>query len=212
MGDRGKAAAGVDNTSRRKWDLDEYADKAAERDRLEEEKLNPPRHDRGEIVVRDALKSRDYQVDLTSRLGKTQIVSSAMPLSQQAGYFCNVCQCIVKDSANFLDHINGKKHQKALGMSMRIERVGLEAVKNRFESNKRKQQQQAERNEDDYETRLIRLQDEEERQKLERKERKRQKKEEAEKAKEKASMELAASDEDGMMAMMGFGGFGGGAK
>lgn len=62
MGDRGKAAAGVDNTSRRKWDLDEYADKAAERDRLEEEKLNPPRHDRGEIVVRDALKSRDYQV------------------------------------------------------------------------------------------------------------------------------------------------------
>ena len=67
-------------------------------------------------------------------------------------------QCIVKDSANFLDHINGKKHQKALGMSMRIERVGLEAVKNRFESNKRKQQQQAERNEDDYETRLIRLQ------------------------------------------------------
>lgn len=67
-------------------------------------------------------------------------------------------QCIVKDSANFLDHINGKKHQKALGMSMRIERVGLEAVKNRFESNKRKQQQQAERNDDDYETRLIRLQ------------------------------------------------------
>jgi hypothetical protein len=67
-------------------------------------------------------------------------------------------QCIVKDSANFLDHINGKKHQRALGMSMRIERVGLEAVKNRFESNKRKQQQQAERNEDDYETRLIRLQ------------------------------------------------------
>jgi hypothetical protein len=67
-------------------------------------------------------------------------------------------QCIVKDSANFLDHINGKKHQKALGMSMRIERVGLEAVKNRFESNKRKIKQQAERNEDDYETRLIRLQ------------------------------------------------------
>ena len=57
-----------------------------------------------------------------------QVVTTQTPLSQQAGYYCNVCECIVKDSANFLDHINGKKHQRALGMSMRVERVGLEAV------------------------------------------------------------------------------------
>jgi hypothetical protein len=62
MGPSNKGAAGVDNTARRKWDLDEYAEKGAERDRLEEEKNNPPPRDRGEIVVRDALKARDYQV------------------------------------------------------------------------------------------------------------------------------------------------------
>jgi U4/U6.U5 tri-snRNP component SNU23 len=35
---------------------------------------------------------------------------------------------MVKDSANFLDHINGKKHQRALGMSMRVERATLDQV------------------------------------------------------------------------------------
>ena len=30
-----------------------------------------------------------------------------MPLAQQAGYYCNVCDCILKDSKSYLDHING---------------------------------------------------------------------------------------------------------
>ncbi len=45
---------------------------------------------------------------------------------------------MVKDSINFLDHINGKKHQRNLGMSMRVERSSLEQVKARFASNKKK--------------------------------------------------------------------------
>ncbi|KAL0375816.1 UNVERIFIED_CONTAM: Zinc finger matrin-type protein 2 [Sesamum calycinum] len=65
---------------------------------------------RGPPVQRKPLKHRDYEVDLESRLGKTQVVTPIAPLSQQAGYYCSVCECVVKDSANYLDHINGKKH------------------------------------------------------------------------------------------------------
>ena len=36
-----------------------------------------------------------------------QVVSVTMPLAQQAGYFCNVCDCILRDSQSYLDHING---------------------------------------------------------------------------------------------------------
>uniref|UniRef100_A0A453D3U4 U1-type domain-containing protein n=2 Tax=Aegilops tauschii subsp. strangulata TaxID=200361 RepID=A0A453D3U4_AEGTS len=94
--------------------------------------------DRGPPVQRQPLKHRDYEVDLESRLGKTQVVTPIAPLSQQAGYYCSVCECVVKDSANYLDHINGKKHQRALGMSMRVERASLEQVQKRFEALKKR--------------------------------------------------------------------------
>mmetsp|Transcript_39974 Transcript_39974/g.55566 ORF Transcript_39974/g.55566 Transcript_39974/m.55566 type:complete len:211 (-) Transcript_39974:155-787(-) len=199
------SATGVDNTSRRTWDKDEFTAKAVEREREEDEDktLARPKPSDGQLVQRAPLRQREYQVDLSSRLGKTQVVSTAMPLSQQAGYYCNVCLCIVKDSANFLDHINGKKHQKALGMSMRVERSTLDAVRNRFETNKRKLQSKA--TEDDYEQRLVQLQEEEESRKRERKERKKMKKSDTEK--ERAADALDVDPE--LSAMMGFGGFGG---
>lgn len=71
-----------------------------------------------------------------------------------------MCDCVVKDSINFLDHINGTKRkltdnyfqrsfingsfffylldQRNLGMSMKIERSSLDQVKARFASNKKK--------------------------------------------------------------------------
>lgn len=73
-------------------------------------------------------QTREKKVDLTSKLGKTQVVTAASTPSQQGGWYCETCKCGLKDSINYLDHINGKKHQRELGFSMRVERSTVSQV------------------------------------------------------------------------------------
>lgn len=141
MSKRGGKAAGVDNTARRTWDTEEFEEKAAKREkeaaededsaiairkrkRLERDPLH-----QGLIVARSNLQKRDYEVNLTERLGKTQVIGLNTPLNQQAGYYCSVCDCVLRDSQSYLDHINGKYHNRALGMSMKVEKSTVEQVR-----------------------------------------------------------------------------------
>ncbi|KAL4588381.1 hypothetical protein LXL04_001265 [Taraxacum kok-saghyz] len=175
--------------------------KRSQRAGLNNQTLNAAK---GPPVQRKPLKHRDYEVDLTTRLGKTQVITPIAPLNQQAGYFCSVCECVVKDSANYLDHINGKKHQRALGMSMRVERASLEQVQQRFE-NLKKRKDPGTFTEQDLDDRILKQQQEEEERKKQKRERKKEKK------KEKAVEEEVEVDPD-VAAMMGFGGFGSSKK
>nr|CAG8571500.1 94_t:CDS:2 [Entrophospora candida] len=133
-----------DTNFRRTWDKSEYERRARERSRKEREqeededrkrKGQKPKHvDSSPIIEppRELLKARTEKVVLDTNLNKTQVVQSTSVASKQPGFYCKECDCVVKDSVNFLDHINGKKHQRALGMSMKVERSTAEQIRNKL--------------------------------------------------------------------------------
>ncbi|KAI8818403.1 uncharacterized protein EV422DRAFT_185427 [Fimicolochytrium jonesii] len=198
-----------DTNFRRKWDREELAKRAAEREKSSGKgQKGNERGRRGgnaddddeddEPVERGLLQAREGPIDLTSNLNKTQIVQASG--AQQPGFYCKVCDCTVKDSVNYLDHINGWKHQKNMGMSMNVERSTVDQVKARLEALKRK----AAVPELDFDARIEKAKEEEEEAK---RAKKREKKEKKKKQKSSASEEPVDPDAD-MMALMGFGGFG----
>lgn len=91
------------------------------------------------------LKSRSNKVDLESKLGSTEIIdpaaasatkssdvltpsSGVSKCSDGVGWHCRVCDCFLKDSLTYLDHINGRKHQRHLGYTMRVEKSTTDEV------------------------------------------------------------------------------------
>ncbi|BET00314.1 zinc finger [Nesidiocoris tenuis] len=190
---------------RRKWDAEEYERLASERLQAELEAQEKAQA-KGPPIKRDFLRQREYKVDLDSKLGKSVVITKNTPSSQTGGYYCNVCDCIVKDSINFLDHINGKKHQRNLGMSMRVERSSLDQVKKRFEINKKKLEEK--KRDYDLEQRMKEIQEEEDKLKEYRRERKKEKKRKLDDLDEPSTGEMPSE----LASIMGFSGFGGAKK
>ncbi|XP_058462818.1 zinc finger matrin-type protein 2 [Malaya genurostris] len=184
---------------RRKWDRKEYERLAQERALAKADNTTED-----EPITKELLKQREYKVDLDSKLGKSMVINKSTPSSQSGGYYCNVCDCVVKDSINFLDHINGKKHQRNLGMSMKVERSSLDQVKERFKINKKKTEEK--KKDYELESRVKEAKEEEERYR----EYKREKRKERKRKIEEVDDADAGTSE--LAAVMGFAGFGGSKK
>ncbi|CAG0920756.1 unnamed protein product [Notodromas monacha] len=205
---------GKSTDHRRKWDRNEYERMARERilDRIhsQEEEQEAETSADGEATQREMLRQRDYKVDLDSKLGKSQVITRSTPMSGTGGYYCNVCDCVVKDSINFLDHINGKKHQRNLGMSMKVERSSLDQVKKRLEMNKKKAE--IKKKEYNLEERLEEVRAEEEKLKEYRREKRKERKRRHDGSDMVGDDELGSDMDPSMAAMMGFSGFGSSKK
>lgn len=114
---------------RRTWDKEAYEEKAKARasgddygaeveeeskliKKVRREEFTPASDDaEGPMGSERAfLKARENKIDVESKVGKIQVVDPNN-LQSGAGYWCEVCACLLKDSAGYLDHINGKKRK-----------------------------------------------------------------------------------------------------
>lgn len=171
----------TDELGRKIWDKEFFANKALQRgdDDLDlsllgettKKKEPPPPHLRRPLQQRET----DF-IELEKELGKTKVVTAHTPKQGQGGYYCDTCECLIKDSQAYLDHINGKKHNRLLGMTMRVERVSASRVRGRLQQLAKQRKTDTEKLEADVEGRLQAGLEEEEEKRKRRADRKREKK------------------------------------
>merc|ERR1711933_650911 len=122
---------------------------------------------------RTYLKQRSVDLELERDLGKSRVVTQHTIKPMQGGFWCSVCECLIKDSASYLEHVNGRRHNRNLGMNMKVEKIGVDRVKEKLKS-LRKQPEAVEH--EDIEARLARREAEIEDKKRRKKEKKRKRK------------------------------------
>ncbi|KAJ2778042.1 U4/U6.U5 snRNP associated protein [Coemansia javaensis] len=209
---------------RRTWDAEAYDRKAQDRAKQEQEQDDnderrrkglAPRAPRTPWVQRDLLQARAGPVNLDAMVGKTQIVQAATAAAGQPGFYCKVCDVTVKDSLSYLDHINGKKHQRVLNRSMDVAIETVDDVRAKLESLRQAARRRQHAQAADYNFHeKVRVQQEIEARKKQKRREARRRHRQAKAAADPAgnNNDSGDADDDGgadeMAAVMGFGAFG----
>ncbi|KAJ7647192.1 hypothetical protein FB45DRAFT_821852 [Roridomyces roridus] len=216
------ASQATDTDFRKKWDKEEYAERAKKRDLEERERMqeNDERMKQGKRPRKgprrddlpkptELMKQREAPLELDKNLNKTMVVSNPGGRGAgQPGFHCETCNRTYKDSVGYLDHINSRAHLRALGQTTKLERSTLEQVRARIALLREKTKDVTTAKAYDFDQRLAEVRAKEQ---AIRDEKKAAKKAE----KEKIRLELikdAGGEDDEMAKMMGFGGFGSSKK
>ncbi|KAF5351897.1 hypothetical protein D9756_007588 [Leucocoprinus leucothites] len=224
MADKGGAYTNKasDTDFRKKWDKEEYAERAKQKDTEERERMqeNEERMKQGKRPRKGAkkdlpkptelMKARDAPLELDKNLGKTMVVQNPGGRGPgQPGFYCETCNRTYKDSVGYLDHINSRAHLRALGQTTKVERSTVEQVRARIAMLREKTKEASSAKAFDFDKRLAEIKIKEQ---VLRQEKKDQKKAEKEKARLELMKDLAPQSDDEMTRLMGFGGFGSSKK
>lgn len=58
------------------------------------------------------LRARESKVDIESKVGVIEVLKpNTAAHAAGPGWFCETCDCLLKDSASYLNHINGRKRK-----------------------------------------------------------------------------------------------------
>lgn len=116
--------AGRDAMGRRVWDKEYFKHKYEASASSSQE----PPSKRLVAAPTSSLKARSDDLTIDEKVNERRIVSVASGKTQQGGFYCETCDMLFRDSTSYLDHVNGRAHNRLLGMTMKVEEVTVERV------------------------------------------------------------------------------------
>ncbi|KAK4146036.1 uncharacterized protein C8A04DRAFT_35313 [Dichotomopilus funicola] len=224
----GQAAGDTD--FRKKYDLDEYASKAAAREAAEKEerklryeaKLAGKKYYKPLDGSESLTTARSATHDFSKLVGTSTLVPAGAGVGKRgrgAGFYCDACDLTFKDNLQWVEHTNSMQHQRAIGATGEVRRASAREVRERIEALWEREEERRKGMVVDLKARLEVRREEEEREREEKRrkrkegeERKRREREEAVKVKREYGEDVRIEgehEEEDMLAAMGFTGFGG---
>lgn len=159
----------------------------------------------------ESLQQRRGPLNIDANEGRSMMVQS----TRGAGWHCTACNILCKDSARWLDHINGRHHLRQIGQTTQVKRVNIEDVRAKLDALRSQlapnsasgttPQLLTKSQRYDFDQRIQAIADQYANEKRQRRESRHKAKADARKATEEAKR--GAQDMDAM-AMLGFGSFG----
>jgi len=145
-----KSLTSEDAMGRRTWDSAGFSALAETRLKKDIEKMTKYGPDANlekrdlPSSMRDPVQARKNKVDLDSGVGKTKAISfeNGNNGKGSGGYYCSVCDVNVKDSRAYLNHLNGRRHQRNMGFNpYKIEQSTVDDVRTKFAEKKKQREE-----------------------------------------------------------------------
>lgn len=117
----------TNDTVRRTWDDETFAQRAKQRAALEEQEGDGVRKRRVPLVpsaqrVELGPRAAGERLDTDAVAGSTVVIPDGAQKSDAGGFYCKHCDVLSHDSSAYLNHMNSRAHQAVLGFSMQVRR------------------------------------------------------------------------------------------